>query len=188
MEDKYLKLLARDYPNRRSARCEIVNLSAMSELPKGTEYFFSDLHGEHKGFSELLKGASGVLREKIRVLFTGRLSEPEQNQLANLLYDPEKVLELMHRYHRDTRGWMRQTIWQLTLLCREVGAKYSRFRVRSKIPAGFEYIFEELLYPGQEEGKGEYCRQIIDAVVDHDMGDAFIPALCHLIQIGRAHV
>lgn len=182
MEERYLKLLAREYPNRQAVQCEIVNLTAMSSLPKGTEYFFSDLHGEHQGFSRLMRGASGVLREKIRLRFGARLTELQQNQLANLIYDPEEMLGLMHEYRRDTKQWMKDTIQYLTLLCREIGAKYSRFHVRSKIPAGYEYLMEELLYPGQEEGKREYCLQIMDAVVENGLGGSFIPAFCHLIR------
>ncbi len=87
MEERYLQLLAREYPNRQAALCEIANLTAMSSLPKGTEYFFSDLHGEYKGFSELMNGASGVIREKIRIQFQDVLTNPQQNQLANLIYD-----------------------------------------------------------------------------------------------------
>ena len=107
MEERYLQLLAREYPNRQAALCEIANLTAMSSLPKGTEYFFSDLHGEYKGFSELMNGASGVIREKIRIQFQDVLTNPQQNQLAYLIYDPVKVLSLMHEYSRDTNEWLK---------------------------------------------------------------------------------
>ena len=150
MEERYLQLLAREYPNRQAALCEIANLTAMSSLPKGTEYFFSDLHGEYKGFSELMNGASGVIREKIRIQFQDVLTNPQQNQLANLIYDPVKVLSLMHEYGRDTNEWLKNTIFYLTQLCRGVSAKYSRVHVRSKIPHEYDYLMEELLYPGQD--------------------------------------
>lgn len=182
MEERYLRLLSREYPNRQSVLCEIANLTAMSGLPKGTEYFFSDLHGEHKGFSELMNGASGVIREKIRIKFDGVLTQPRQNQLANLIYDPVKVLGLMHEYGKDTKKWMEETILHLTQLCREIGAKYSRVHVRSKIPQEYEYLMEELLYPGQEEGRLEYCHQIIESVVESGLADTFIPQFCRLVR------
>ena len=182
MEERYLRLLAREYPNRQAALCEIANLTAMSGLPKGTEYFFSDLHGEYKGFSELMNGASGVIREKIRLQFHDVLTNPQQNQLANLIYDPVKVLSLMHEYGRDTDEWTKNTILYLTQLCRGVSAKYSRVHVRSKIPHEYEYLMEELLYPGQEEGRLEYCSQIIDAVVTSGLANTFIPQFCKLIR------
>ncbi len=182
MEERYLQLLAREYPNRRSALCEIANLTAMSSLPKGTEYFFSDLHGEYKGFSELMNGASGVIREKIRIQFADVLTNPQQNLLANLIYNPVKVFNLMHEYGCDTDRWTRDTIFYLTQLCRGVSAKYSRVHVRSKIPHEYEYLVEELLYPGQEEGRIEYCSQIIDAIVTSGLASTFIPQFCKLIR------
>ena len=182
MEKRYLQLLAREYPNRQAALCEIANLTAMSSLPKGTEYFFSDLHGEHKGFSELMNGASGVIREKIRIQFQDVLTNPQQNQLANLIYDPVKVLSLMHEYGRDTNEWMKNTIFYLTQLCRSVSAKYSRVHVRSKIPHEYDYLMEELLYPGQDEGRLEYGSSIIEAVVSSGLADTFIPQFCKLIR------
>ena len=182
MEERYLQLLAREYPNRQAALCEIANLTAMSSLPKGTEYFFSDLHGEHKGFSELMNGASGVIREKIRIQFQDVLTNPQQNQLANLIYDPVKVLSLMHEYGRDTNEWMKNTIFYLTQLCRSVSAKYSRVHVRSKIPHEYDYLMEELLYPGQDEGRLEYGSSIIEAVVSSGLADTFIPQFCKLIR------
>ena len=182
MEERYLQLLAREYPNRQAALCEIANLTAMSSLPKGTEYFFSDLHGEYKGFSELMNGASGVIREKIRIQFQDVLTNPQQNQLANLIYDPVKVLSLMHEYGRDTNEWMKNTIFYLTQLCRSVSAKYSRVHVRSKIPHEYDYLMEELLYPGQDEGRLEYGSSIIEAVVSSGLADTFIPQFCKLIR------
>ena len=182
MEERYLQLLAREYPNRQAALCEIANLTAMSSLPKGTEYFFSDLHGEHKGFSELMNGASGVIREKIRIQFQDVLTNPQQNQLANLIYDPVKVLSLMHEYGRDTNEWLKNTIFYLTQLCRSVSAKYSRVHVRSKIPHEYDYLMEELLYPGQDEGRLEYGSSIIEAVVSSGLADTFIPQFCKLIR------
>lgn len=191
MEERYLRLLAREYPNKQSALCEIANLTAMSGLPKGTEYFFSDLHGEYKGFSELMNGASGVIREKIRVQFDGVLTNPQQNQLANLIYDPVKVLSLMHEYNKDSDEWLCNTIRYLTELCRGVSAKYSRVHVRSKIPHEYEYLMEELLYPGQEEGRLEYGNQVIEAIVASKLAEHFIPAFCRLIRgltMDRIHV
>lgn len=182
MEEKYLKLLAAEYPNRDAVRCEIVNLTTQTMLPKGTEYFFSDLHGEQEGFLHLLRSASGIIMEKIRMLLKDELSAAEQNQLANLIYAPEKVISLMHSYEKDSHAWMKRVIPNLLRLCREVSSKYPKKRVRSKVAGQYRYLIEELLYPGDEEGKTEYVQDIINAIVDHDMGADFIPALCHLLQ------
>lgn len=182
MEDKYLRLLANEYPTREAVRGEIVNLITQTRLPKGTEYFFSDLHGEQEGFLYLLRSASGIIKEKIRTLFAGELSMAEQNQLANLIYTPEKVISLLHTYDRDSRTWMKRTIPHLLLLCREVSSKYPKMRVRSKMSEDYRYLMEELLYPGEEEGKSEYVQDVINAIVDNELGSEFIPVICHLIQ------
>ena len=179
---RYLKSLANQYPTVAAAATEIINLQAILSLPKGTEYFFSDLHGEYKGFSELMNGASGVIREKIRIQFQDVMTNPQQNQLANLIYDPVKVLSLMHEYGRDTNEWLKNTIFYLTQLCRSVSAKYSRVHVRSKIPHEYDYLMEELLYPGQDEGRLEYGSSIIEAVVSSGLADTFIPQFCKLIR------
>ena len=112
-DKKYLELLAKEYPTQKDANSEIVNLMAIRQLPKGTEYFFSDLHGEYEAFVHLLRSASGVIRTKIRDLFDDTLSEKEQNQLANLIYEPEKVLMCIDEFKKDAEDFKRLTIYRL---------------------------------------------------------------------------
>ncbi|MBQ8640379.1 MAG: fructose-1,6-bisphosphatase [Lachnospiraceae bacterium] len=191
MEEKYLKLLANEYPDQESVRIAIVKLTAQTRLPKGTEYFFSDLHGEQEGFSYLLRSGSGIIKEKIKILFQGTLSEAHQNQLANLIYTPEHVISLLKDHDYDSSLWMKQMIPHLVLLCREISSKYSKMRVRSKMPSEYRHLMEELLYPGQEEGKKEYAQDVIEAIVEQGLGDTFIPVICRLIQgltVDRIHV
>ena len=122
----YLKLLAREYPTVRSAASEIINLTAIRGLPKGTEYFFSDLHGEHEAFIHLLRSSSGIIREKIKETFGYVIPEDEQEELANLIYYPEKALNRMAQQGRATDDWKRITIYRLVQICKEVSSKYTR--------------------------------------------------------------
>lgn len=182
-EEKYLRLLAKDYPTMEAAKTEIINLSAICALPKGTEYFFSDLHGEHEAFIRLLRSASGVIRAKIKELFDNHLTEAEQNQLANLIYNPEKVLQVMQLFHRDNADWQKVTIYRLVTLCKEVSSKYTRSKVRKKMPPEYAYIMDELLHVSySESNKKLYYSAIVNSIIDTDAGDSFIIALCNLIQ------
>lgn len=191
MEEKYLQLLAGKYPTQEAVLCELVNLMTQTRLPKGTEYFFSDLHGEYEGFTALLRSASGIIKAKIHMMFDGTLTDAQQNQLSNLIYAPEKVISLMHAFEKDSSAWMRETIPRLLFLCREVSSKYPKMRVRSKTPQNYRYLMEELLYPGEEEGKSEYVRDVINTIIDNGLGTSFIPVICHLIQsltVDKIHV
>ncbi|MGN0297800.1 MAG: fructose-1,6-bisphosphatase [Lachnospiraceae bacterium] len=182
-EEKYLQLLAKDYPTMESAKTEIINLSAICALPKGTEYFFSDLHGEHEAFIRLLRSASGVIRAKIRELFDNTLTEAEQNQLANLIYNPEKMLQVLQLFHKNSADWQKVTIYRLVTLCKEVSSKYTRSKVRKKMPPEYAYIIDELLHVSySESNKKLYYGAIVNSIIDTDSGDSFIMALCNLIQ------
>ncbi len=188
---KYLKLLSKDFSSQMDVRSEIVKLTAQLHLPKGTEYFFSDLHGEQEGFLYLLRSASGIIKEKIRTMFDSDLTEPEKNQLANLIYTPDHMLALLHSYRRDSREWMIQMMPYLLELCRELGSKYTRVRVQSKIADEYRFLIEELLYPGREEGREEYLHDVINIIIENDMGAEVISELCHLIQnltVERIHI
>lgn len=185
MEQKYLQLLAKEYPTIQAACSEIVNLNAIRQLPKGTEYFFSDLHGEYEAFLHLLKSASGVIRAKIKQIFDNTLSEAEQNQLANLIYEPESVLNCVELFghHDSMEDWKRLTIYRLVLVCKEVSSKYTRSKVRKKMPPAFAYIIDELLHVNYDDGnKKVYYNEIIRSIIEIDGGDKFIIALCKLIQ------
>jgi fructose-1,6-bisphosphatase-3 len=188
----YLRLLAREYPNSKEASSEIINLMAICGLPKGTEYFFSDLHGEYEAFIHLLRSASGTIRVKIRETFGYIIPEKEQMELANLIYDPEKVLARLSSEGRDTMDWQRITINRLVEICKVTGSKYTRSKVRKKMPKEFAYIMDELLHVDHnDENKKVYYEEIIRSITDTELGDKFIIVMCDLIQnlaIDKLHI
>ncbi len=179
----YLKLLAKEYPNVKAASSELINLTAIRGLPKGTEYFFSDLHGEYEAFIYLLRSASGVIREKIKESFGHLIPEGEQIELANLIYYPEKTLAKMRQEGRGTEDWQRITIFRLVQICKDVSSKYTRSKVRKKMPKDFSYIIDELLHVDyNDENKRVYYGEIINTVIEAGVTDPFIVTLCELIQ------
>lgn len=179
----YLRLLAREYPSVRAASSEIINLMAICGLPKGTEYFFSDLHGEYEAFIYLLRSASGIIREKIRETFGHIIPEEEQVQLANLIYYPDRNMAKLTREGRNTEDWQRITMFRLVQICQEVSSKYTRSKVRKKMPAEFAYVIDELLHVDyNDENKRVYYAEIIHSIIETEVADKFIVALCELIQ------
>ena len=179
----YLRLLAREYPNVQAASSEIINLMAIRGLPKGTEYFFSDLHGEYEAFVHLLRSASGIIREKISETFGYVISDEDEIALANLIYYPERGLRAAKREKRFTEDWQRITIYRLVCICKEVSSKYTRSKVRKKMPPAFAYIIDELIHVDySDENKKVYYDEIIRSIIDSEMGAEFIEALCNLIQ------
>lgn len=179
----YLKLLAREYPTVEAASSEIINLTAIRGLPKGTEYFFSDLHGEYEAFIHLLRSASGVIREKISETFGYLISDEEEIALANLIYYPDRILQRVRREGKLTGDWQRITIYRLVRICKEVASKYTRSKVRKKLPPVFAYTIEELINVDyHDENKKVYYDEIIHAIVEGEMGPEFIRALSELIQ------
>ena len=179
----YLKLLAREYPSVKAASSEIINLMAICGLPKGTEYFFSDMHGEYEAFIHLLRSASGIIREKIKETFGHIIPEEEQVELANLIYYPDRNLARMTQEGRNTEDWQRVTMFRLVQICKEVSSKYTRSKVRKKLPKEFAYIIDELIHVDyDDENKRVYYGEIIHSIIDTEVADKFIIALCELIQ------
>lgn len=179
----YLRLLSKEYPSVKAASSEIINLMAICGLPKGTEYFFSDLHGEHEAFIHLLKSASGIIREKINDTFGYIIPDKEQEDLANLIYYPVRTVDMIRKQGENTEGWQRITINRLVEICKEVSSKYTRSKVRKKLPTEFAYIIDELLHVDyQDENKKIYYGEIIHSIIETEVGDKFIVALCQLIQ------
>ncbi len=182
LEQRYLQLLSNEYPTIAAVSSEIINLRAIMSLPKGTEYFFSDLHGEHESFIYLLKSASGVIATKIDELFEKSLSQEERILLANLIYYPEREIP-----RRKAGGaeefdeWCKLTIYRLVEVCRTVSSKYTRSKVRKKLPADFAYIMDELLHV-EEGDKSHYFSQIIRSIVETGVAEEFITELCTLIR------
>ncbi len=180
---RYLKLLARDYPNAEAAAGEIINLSARRSLPKGTEYFFSDLHGEYEAFLRLLRSASGMIRSKIDLIFDKSISSDDREALASLIYYPEEELKRLRAAGTLTDEWRRISIYRLILVCESVSAKYTRTKIREKMPQNFGYILDELLNVTSDINKDFYYDTIIDAIIQTGAAEDFMIAVCELIRI-----
>ena len=162
-DKKYLLELARQYPSRKAAASEIIRLNAILNLPKGTEHFLSDLHGEWEAFSHIRRNASGVIRHKINLLFGDTLTDDEAAELACLIYYPEEKLEETREGGKLTDEWYKSNIGMLLEICRLVGSKYTRAIVREHLrdKAGeYAYIIEELIADGDDEKKTVYCESI----------------------------
>lgn len=188
----YLKLLARDYPSIQAASAAVIGLTAELNLPKGTEHFLSDIHGEHEAFVHALKNGSGSIRRKIEEIFADTLSEQEKRNLAVLIYYPEQKLSLVGASSVDNPQWCRVTLAQLVKLGRVVVSKYSRARVRALLPEPIAAIIEELLQQhDSSDNKQEYYQSLIETIIATDTTVDFIIALAHLIQrliIARLHI
>lgn len=191
MENKYLRLLARDYPTVDSVASEMVNLSAIKSLPKGTEYFFSDLHGEYESFLHMLRSASGMIRKKIDIVFAKTVESSEREKLATLIYYPEKEIKRLTSKNLITDEWRRLTIYRLILVCEAVSAKYTRSRIRKRVPPDLVYILDELLNVTDDINKDFYYDEIINTIIDTQIAESFIESLCNLIQslaIDKLHI
>ncbi|MBR1864543.1 MAG: fructose-1,6-bisphosphatase [Ruminococcus sp.] len=191
MDKKYLQLLSKDYPTIESAASEIINLSAIRSLPKGTEYFFSDMHGEYEAFLHMLKSASGMIKIKIDLVLGKTVSGAERESLAELIYYPDRQLKKLVREGTLTDEWRRLTIYRLILVCEAVSAKYTRSRVRKAIPQDMVYIIDELLNVTDDVNKDYYYDEIISTIIETKIADRFIAALCMVIQslaIDRLHI
>lgn len=191
MDRKYLLLLAKEFPTIDSAVSEIVNLSAIRSLPKGTEYFFSDIHGEYEAFLHMLKSASGMIKNKIDITLGKSVSGAEREALAHLIYYPEKQLKNLRIKGELSDEWRRLTIYRLILVCEAVSAKYTRSRVRKRIPNDMVYILDELLNVTDDVVKEYYYDEIITTILDTGIADRFIKSLCELIQslaIDKLHI
>ncbi|MBN1042691.1 fructose-1,6-bisphosphatase [Clostridium botulinum] len=189
---KYFRLLANQYPNIALAATEIINLEAILNLPKGTEHFLSDIHGEYEPFVHVLRNGSGVVKRKIEDLFCKSLLESDIKSLATLIYYPEQKLDIVLKEERNIDDWYKITLNRLIEICRFCSSKYTRSKVRKALPADFAYIIEELLHE-QFNGidKEEYYDRIITTIIDIGRAKEFIIALSKLIQrmiIDRLHI
>lgn len=190
LDQRYLQLLAREYPTSQAAAAEIIRLEAFLSLPKGTEFFFSDLHGEHEAFIHLLRSASGFIRTKIDDLFEKSVSQTERVALANLIAYPERELAILQAAGQVTFDWCKVTVYRLLEVCKIVSAKYTRFKVRRKQPPQFANIIDELLHV-DTDSKAQYYAASIQSIVETGMADDFIASLCQLIQrlaIDKLHI
>ena len=191
-EMKYLQLLSQSYSNINRASSEIVNLKAILNLPKGTEHFVSDIHGELESFRHVLKNASGVIKNHIEDIFGATLREAEKKSLATLIYYPEQKLEQVAKVETDMKDWYKITLHRLIHICKIVSSKYTRSKVRKALPQDFAYIIEELLHEDSiGSDKQMYYSEIINTIIELYQADRFIIAMAHLIQrlsIDQLHV
>lgn len=192
MIDKHLlRHLSKKYPDVKAATEEIVNLSAILSLPKGTEYFLSDLHGEHEAFIHMLKSASGVIRSKIEEIFGPDLNRDERDELAALVYNAEAEIKRRKKSEEDFNKWCKVSILRLVLICQAVSTKYTRSKVRKRLPKEFAYIIDELLHTDDEANKGNYYGQIINTIVECGVAEYFIVEFTDVISslaVDRLHI
>lgn len=192
MEQKYLKILARQFPNERSVISEIVNLQAILSLPKGTEHFLSDIHGEYEQFSHVLRNASGNIRTKIDEVFGQSETGAVKRSLATLIYYPKEKLELIKQTEKDINDWYAVTLHRLVAMLRRVSSKYTRSKVRKAMPNDFAYVIEELISEKEEiKDKQAYYHEIIQTIIRIGAADPLIETLCNIIQrmsVDRLHI
>ena len=188
----YLELLSQSFPTIADASTEIINLSAILNLPKGTEHFLADIHGEHQAFLHILKNASGNIKRKVNDLFGNTLREQDKRELCTLIYYPEQKLELVKANESYLKDWYHITLHQLVAVCRDVSSKYTRSKVRKSLPAEFSYIIQELLHERTEDSnKTAYVNGIIDTIISTGRADDFIIAIANVIQrlaIDQLHI
>ena len=184
MEDlRYLKLLSRSFPNIADASTEIINLEAILNLPKGTEHFLADLHGEYGAFQHVIRNASGAIKRKVNEIFENTLRESEKKELCTLIYYPEQKLDLVKAIEKDLKDWYVITLNQLVMVCQNVSSKYTRSKVRKALPKEFSYIIQELLHESSmQPNKEAYINVIVNTIIHTGRADDFIIALCNLIQ------
>lgn len=191
-EERYLNLLSHTFPTIADAAGEIINLEAILNLPKGTEHFLADLHGEHEAFIHVLKNASGNIKRKVSEIFGNSIRETEKKELCTLIYYPEQKLELIKAIEQDIDDWYHITIHQLVKVCREVSSKYTRSKVRKSLPEEFSYIIEELLHErSDDQDKAAYVAVIVDTIISTGRADDFITAICnviHRLAIDQLHI
>ena len=189
---RLLELLSQSVPNIGAACTEIINLEAILNLPKGTEHFLADIHGEYEAFQHILKNASGNIKRKVNEIFGTTMRESEIRQLCSLIYYPEQKLQYIKNSETNLNDFYNITLHQLVSVCQSVSSKYTRSKVRKALPKEFAYIIEELLHESpQDYNKQAYFNRIIETIVSTGRADEFICAICNLIQrlsIDQLHI
>lgn len=179
----YLRLLSKSFPTIAAASTEIINLEAIMNLPKGTEYFLSDIHGEYEAFQHVMKNASGSVQRKVNELFGDTLREQEKRDLCTLIYYPRERLEMVKPQEKNLTEWYMVTLIQLVKVCQAVSAKYTRSKVRKALPAEFSYIIQELMHESlNDPNKQAYLKVILSTIININRADEFIVALSEVIQ------
>lgn len=191
MNERYLKLLSEKFSSVESAASEIINLGAIRSLPKGTEYFFSDLHGEYEAFLFILRSASGIIKKKIDLTLSKTVSAADRMELSNLITYPEHVIKHVREQGRFDEEWQSLTIYRLVTVCETITAKYTRSRVRKAVPEKLRYIVDELMNVSDDINKDYYYDKIIDSIIETGIAESFIISLCGLIRdlaIDKLHI
>ncbi|MBQ6400919.1 MAG: fructose-1,6-bisphosphatase [Firmicutes bacterium] len=191
VDQNLLKNLSKQYPDIKSATQEIVNLSAILSLPKGTEYFLSDLHGEHEAFIHMLKSASGVIKGKIDEIFGPDLTAEERDELASLVYNAEAEIARKKKSVENFDRWCKTSILHLVLICKSVTNKYTQSKIRKRLPKEYAYIIDELLHADDEANMGNYYTQIINTMVECRVAEEFIIEMAEVISslaMDRLHI
>ncbi len=182
-ELRYLKCLAELYPTIGAAATEIINLQSIVNLPKGTEHFLTDIHGEYEAFSHVLRNGSGAVRKKIDDVFGHTLSTADKRSLATLIYYPKEKIELVKKTEEDMENWYKITLYRLIEVCKITGSKYTESKVRKALPKDYAYVIEELITEKSEVlDKENYYNAIVDTIIDIGRAENFIIALAELIQ------
>ena len=180
---RYLELLAQSFPTIADASTEIINLQAILNLPKGTEHFLADIHGEYEAFLHVLKNASGNIKRKVNEIFGNELREAEKRELCTLIYYPEQKLEIVKNTEEDRDDWYHIILNRLVRVCRDVSSKYTRSKVRKALPQDFSYIIQELLHERTEvSNKTAYVNVIIETIISTGRADDFIIAIANVIK------
>ena len=189
---RLLQLLAQTFPCIESASSEIINLEAIQNLPKGTEHFVADIHGEHEAFLHILRNASGNIKRKVKELFSDTLNEQEIIELCTLIYYPEQKLEMIEAQETDLPTFYSSTLLRLIRVCQSVTSKYTRSKVRKVLPRQYAYIIEELLHENPfDDDKEAYFGRIIETIVQTGQSNNFIIAICqviHALSIDKLHI
>lgn len=180
--EKYNSIMHKFFKSPNEAISEIINLQAILNLPKGTEHFMSDLHGEADTFIHILKNASGVIRLKLEKVFKNIMTNSEIQDLLTLIYYPEERLKLIKSEEKDFDGWCKKTLLHLIKVLREISSKYTRSKVRKALPQDYAYIMDELINMSVESSKESYYENIMNSIIELNEGDKFIVALCQVIQ------
>ncbi len=192
MEVKLLQRLAEIYPTIGAASTEIINLQSILNLPKGTEHFITDIHGEYEAFSHVLRNGSGSVRKKIDDVFGHTLSQSDKKSLATLIYYPRQKMSLIKKEETNIRDWYKITLYRLIEVCKCVASKYTRSKVRKALPEEFAYVIEELITEKAEvTDKGAYYEAIINTIIEIGCAEKFIESLCSLIKrlvVDRLHI
>ncbi|MBQ6389902.1 MAG: fructose-1,6-bisphosphatase [Mogibacterium sp.] len=188
---EYLKLLAEKYPNRRAVRTEIINLRAILALPKATEFFLSDIHGEYDAFHYFVRSGSGMIRMRISEVFGNILTDRECDELASLIYNPEAEMARRVKSEDNFDAWCKVSIRRLVAVCRAVSNKYTRSKVKKRLPKHSAYIMDELLFADEVLDRHKYYDEIIDTIIEYGAAKSFISDMAETIAnmvIDRLHI